>query len=207
MNLENSLKFHSAKTQRFTDEPPATKSESLTNSDVMAAMGMTQAEAGFGMAAFFGKAGISQHDGARAIKELIRLALPKAGKLRALASLDGRKKALAIEAIASFAYQSYCMSAEAPGARCMQCKGRGNVLDVEKSKEANERVEKTCKRCSGRGYKTPTASKLLRALKVIAPDLSQPTFSRQIKPFAEELVSLCFAAESKADDVLKSATR
>ncbi len=39
----------------MSDSPRATASDSLSGTDVMAAMGMAQSQAGFGMAAFCGK--------------------------------------------------------------------------------------------------------------------------------------------------------
>ncbi|EBQ5889472.1 antitermination protein, partial [Salmonella enterica subsp. enterica serovar Braenderup] len=40
MNLENTVKFHSPKSPQLSDSPRATASDSLTNTDVMAAFGM-----------------------------------------------------------------------------------------------------------------------------------------------------------------------
>ena len=55
MNLENTLKFHFAKSTMISDSPRATASDSLTGTDVMAAMGMTQERASMGYTAFRGK--------------------------------------------------------------------------------------------------------------------------------------------------------
>lgn len=44
----------------MSDSPRATASDSLSGTDVMAAMGMAQSQAGFGMAAFCGKHELSQ---------------------------------------------------------------------------------------------------------------------------------------------------
>lgn len=41
MNLENTVKYHFAKSTLISDSPRATGSDSLTGTDVMAAMGMT----------------------------------------------------------------------------------------------------------------------------------------------------------------------
>ncbi|EIR4834288.1 antitermination protein, partial [Escherichia coli] len=55
MRLESVAKFHSPKSPMMSDSPRATASDSLSGTDVMAAMGMAQSQAGFGMAAFCGK--------------------------------------------------------------------------------------------------------------------------------------------------------
>ncbi len=54
MRLESVAKFHSPKSPMMSDSPRATASDSLSGTDVMAAMGMAQSQAGFGMAAFCG---------------------------------------------------------------------------------------------------------------------------------------------------------
>ena len=51
MRLESVAKFHSPKSPMMSDSPRATASDSLSGTDVMAAMGMAQSQAGFGMAA------------------------------------------------------------------------------------------------------------------------------------------------------------
>jgi hypothetical protein len=61
MRLESVAKFHSPKSPMMSDSPRATASDSLSGTDVMAAMGMAQSQAGFGMAAFCGKHELSQN--------------------------------------------------------------------------------------------------------------------------------------------------
>lgn len=52
MNLDNVLKFFAPKGMHISDTSRATASEQLTVTDVMAALGMTQADAGIGLAMF-----------------------------------------------------------------------------------------------------------------------------------------------------------
>ena len=59
MNLENTVKYHFAKSTLISDSPRAIASDSLTGTDIMAAMGMTQERAAMGYSAFLGKMGIS----------------------------------------------------------------------------------------------------------------------------------------------------
>ena len=62
MNIESIPKFFAPKGMHISDSGRATASEQLTVTDVMAALGMTQAEAGIGLSMFLGKAGISEND-------------------------------------------------------------------------------------------------------------------------------------------------
>ena len=73
MRLESVAKFHSPKSPMMSDSPRATASDSLSGTDVMAAMGMAQSQAGFGMAAFCGKHELSQNDKQKAINYLSNL--------------------------------------------------------------------------------------------------------------------------------------
>ena len=73
MRLESVAKFHSPKSPMMSDSPRATASDSLSGTDVMAAMGMAQSQAGFGMAAFCGKHELSQNDKQKAINYLMQL--------------------------------------------------------------------------------------------------------------------------------------
>ena len=73
MRLESVAKFHSPKSPMMSDSPRATASDFLSGTDVMAAMGMAQSQAGFGMAAFCGKHELSQSDKQKAINYLMHL--------------------------------------------------------------------------------------------------------------------------------------
>ncbi|HHZ3147057.1 TPA: antitermination protein, partial [Escherichia coli] len=67
----------------------ATASDSLSGTDVMAAMGMAQSQAGFGMAVFCGKHELSQNDKQKAINYLMQFAHKVSGKYRGVAKLEG----------------------------------------------------------------------------------------------------------------------
>jgi hypothetical protein len=62
MDLDNVVKFFAPKGMHISDSVRATASEQLTVTDVMAALGMTQADAGIGLAMYLGKAGVSKQD-------------------------------------------------------------------------------------------------------------------------------------------------
>ncbi len=121
----------------MSDSPRATASDSLSGTDVMAAMGMAQSQAGFGMAAFCGKHELSQNDKQKAINYLMQFAHKVSGKYRGVAKLEGTK-AKVLQVLATFAYADYCRSAATPGARCRDCHGTGRAVDIAKTERWGE---------------------------------------------------------------------
>lgn len=129
MNLENTVKYHFAKSTLISDSPRATASDSLTGTDIMAAMGMTQERAALGYSAFLGKMGISQNDRERAISLLAEYALSKCDKVAALRKLAAGVKPLVMHQLATFAFEDYSRSA-ASVKQCDCCNGEG-FIDAE----------------------------------------------------------------------------
>lgn len=111
MNLENTVKYHFAKSTLISDSPRATASDSLTGTDIMAAMGMTQERAAMGYSAFLGKMGISNNDRDRAIGLLAEYALTKCDKVAALRKLSPTVKPKVIRILAEYAFEDYSRSA------------------------------------------------------------------------------------------------
>jgi len=126
MNLENTVKYHFAKSTMISDSPRATASDSLTGTDIMAAMGMTQERAAMGYSAFLGKMGISQNDRERAIALLAEYALTKCDKVAALRKLEAGVKPLVMRQLAAFAFEDYSRSA-ASVKQCDCCAGQGFI--------------------------------------------------------------------------------
>ena len=126
MNLENTVKFHFAKSTMISDSPRATGSDSLTGTDIMAAMGMTQERAAMGYSAFLGKIGISHNDRERAIALLAEYALTKCDKVAALRKLASEVKPLVMRQLATFAFEDYSRSA-ASVKQCDCCAGQGFI--------------------------------------------------------------------------------
>ncbi|PXB01139.1 antitermination protein [Pectobacterium carotovorum] len=207
MRLESVAKFHSPKSPMMSDSPRATASDSLSGTDVMAAMGMAQSQAGFGMAAFCGKHDLSQNDKQRAIELLTQFAIRVSGKYRGVAKLEGNIKRRVVQVLATFAYADYCRSAATPGARCKDCHGTGRAVDLVKTELWGRPVEKECGRCKGIGYSRMPASAAYRAVRAFIPDLTQPTWSRTIKPLYDAMVVQCHKEESIADNELAKVTR
>lgn len=126
MNLENTLKFHFAKSTMISDSPRATASDSLTGTDVMAAMGMTQERASMGYSAFLGKMGISTHDRDKAIDLLAQYALNHCDKVAALRKLNADIKPQVMKLLATFAFEDYSRSASSKKT-CDCCHGVGFI--------------------------------------------------------------------------------
>ncbi|HEB4875718.1 TPA: antitermination protein [Kluyvera ascorbata F0526] len=126
MNLENTVKYHFAKSTMISDSPRATASDALTGTDIMAAMGMTQERAAIGYSAFLGKMGISNNDRERAIGLLAEYALTKCDKVAALRKLDAGIKPLVMHQLATFAFEDYSRSA-ASVKQCDCCAGKGFI--------------------------------------------------------------------------------
>ncbi|HDE1048533.1 TPA: antitermination protein, partial [Klebsiella pneumoniae] len=80
MKLEASLKHFSPQGMHISDDVKSTSPNRLTGTDVMAAIGTTSSRARFGLAAFFGKAGISKTDEQLAIQALAQFAIKNAPK-------------------------------------------------------------------------------------------------------------------------------
>ncbi len=126
MNLENTVKYHFAKSTMISDSPRATGSDSLTGTDIMAAMGMTQERAAMGYSAFLGKMGISHNDRERAIALLAEYALTKCDSVAALRKLASEVKPLVMRQLAIFAFEDYSRSA-ASTKQCDCCAGQGFI--------------------------------------------------------------------------------
>jgi len=165
MNLENTVKYHFAKSTMISDSPRATASDSLTGTDIMAAMGMTQERAAMGYSAFLGKMGISHNDRERAIALLAEYALTKCDKVAALRKLSDGVKPLVMYQLATFAFEDYSRSA-ASVKHCDCCAGQGFIeADVFTNKyrkpegkmtlagmvKVKETVKVLCKKCNGAG--------------------------------------------------------
>ncbi|MFP1783168.1 antitermination protein [Lonsdalea quercina] len=254
VRLESIPKYFSPKSPKLSDQSPATATESLSISEVMAAIGMTHQAAGVGLDLYLAKVGISSPD--KAVEGLFGIARRLAGRSKAISQLDEDIKLKLLQVLATFAYQDYSRSAASvrkcdccngdgfieaevvtmknmltlPGAArqvrevvrllCQECSGKGVVsnscrchgkgvvVDKEKT-EANGGIPvfKECPRCAGKGYARLPAENVRRAICSVVMDVSQPTWSRNYKPFYESLVESCYAEEGNTDVVLSKVTK
>lgn len=124
MRLESIPKYFAPKSPTFSDSPRATASDSLTGTDVMAAFGMCQAQAEFGLDLFLAKQGISSPE--RALERLKEYAIKAAGAHKAIRKHSEEIQHRAIGVMVAFAFQDYSRSA-ASVRTCECCKGGGFI--------------------------------------------------------------------------------
>ncbi|HIC6258786.1 TPA: antitermination protein [Salmonella enterica subsp. enterica serovar Newport] len=162
MNLENTLRYHFAKSTMISDAPRATASDSLTGTDIMSAIGMTQSRAALGFSAFLGKMDISDYDRERAIDLLTKYAIEHCDKVAALRKLESDVKPKVMQVLATFAFADYSRSA-ASTRTCDCCNGNKFVeAEVMTMKhigqphlcEKRETVKVLCHKCKGKGVLT-----------------------------------------------------
>lgn len=179
MNLETILKHFSPKGLSISDSSRATASDALNITDIMAALGMTQSGAEFGLRLFLAKAGISQQDKTIAVGMLTQYAKQHAPKH--IGKVAGRRMAECLRIMAKMAFEDYARSAAATS-DCPCCSGTGflkekrtfrNQLAIDrreyldalpgnlgllyrdemKSKtEGEEIVDVICQPCKGKGF-------------------------------------------------------
>ncbi|EMM3426405.1 antitermination protein [Klebsiella aerogenes] len=124
MKLEASLKHFSPQGMNISDDVKGTSPDRITGTDVMAAIGATSSRARFGLAAFFGKAGISKTDEQLAVQALARHAMDTAPKNVRKAA--GAELGHCCLVLAQFAFAEYSRSAATTGA-CRVCNGTGKM--------------------------------------------------------------------------------
>lgn len=165
MKLEASLKHFSPQGMHISDDVKGTSPDRITGTDVMAAIGTTSSRARFGLAAFFGKTGISKSDEQLAVQALARHAIESAPR--------NVRKAAAGEfgwcmlVLAQFAFAEYSRSAET-SVTCHSCSGSGltsqyedvikhpgvfnsDGMEIVPPKIKHELVKRKCAACNGKG--------------------------------------------------------
>ncbi|EPS5421682.1 TPA: antitermination protein [Klebsiella michiganensis] len=124
MKLEASLKHFSPQGMHISDDVKSTSPNRLNGTDIMTGIGVTSSRARFGLAAFFGKAGISKTDEQMAVQALARYALDTAPKNVRKAA--GHALGRCCLVLAQFAFAEYSRSAETTGG-CRVCHGSGKI--------------------------------------------------------------------------------
>jgi len=164
MKLEASLKHFSPQGMHISDDVKGTSPDRLTGTDVMTAIGTTTSRARFGLAAFFGKAGISKTDEQLAVQALARYAIEAAPKNVRKAA--GGQFGWCMQMLAQFAFADYSRSA-ATSVTCHSCSGTGFIsgnedvikhpgifdadgTEVVAPKIKNELVKRVCGTCEGK---------------------------------------------------------
>lgn len=124
MNLESIAKYFAPKSPMLSDSPRATASDSLTGTDVMAALGLVNAKCGLGFDLYLAKIGISSPD--RAMELLYGTAEQLSKRHSAICGLSESVRRRVIEILCTFAYQDYTRSA-ASVRSCECCSGQGFI--------------------------------------------------------------------------------
>lgn len=160
MSLEATVKYHFPKGQNFRGTAPQTSPDTLTGTDYIAAMGMTQSRAPLGYSAFMGKVGVSENDAARAVSLLTEYALQTCDRVPAFRKLGADIKSAVMQTLATYAYMDYCRSA-ASVKPCNCCDAKGFIeadvfsmkspLSGGETRNVKETVRVLCKSCKGKG--------------------------------------------------------
>jgi len=163
MSLEATVRYHFPKGQNFSGTAPQTSPDTLTGTDYIAAMGMTQSRAPLGYSAFMGKVGVSENDAARAVSLLTEYALQTCDRVPAFRKLDADIKSAVMQTLATYAYMDYCRSAASVKA-CDCCGAKGFIeaevfsmkspLSGGEARNVKETVRVLCKSCKGKGVLT-----------------------------------------------------
>ncbi|MFU0866416.1 antitermination protein [Kluyvera ascorbata] len=128
MKLELSLKHFSPQGMHISDAVKGTSPDRITGTDVMAAIGATSSRARFGLAAFFGKAGISKTDEQMAVQALAQFAIETAPK--SVRKAAGEAFGRCMITLAQFAFAEYARSA-ASSCACATCNGTGRTTQTQ----------------------------------------------------------------------------
>ncbi|MEY0337387.1 antitermination protein [Providencia stuartii] len=168
MKLENALKNFHPKSPTFGNVAGCTSPDRITGTDIMAAMGMTESQAKFGMTAFLAKNDISEEDKFSTVEALTQYALKVAPKLVRKAA--GKKLSYCLIVLAKMAFEDYARSAGSV-CQCSACRGKGLIykmkdvvkhpgittLEGETIIDPNIREElvgELCQDCNGKGQLT-----------------------------------------------------
>lgn len=168
MKLENVLKNFHPKSSTFGNVAGCTSPDRLTGTDIMAAVGMTESQAEFGMTAFLAKNDVCKEDKFSTVEALTQYAKKNTPKLVAKAA--GKKLGYCLIVLAKMAFEDYARSAGSVFS-CSACNGKGLIYshkDVVKHPGVTrldgtviveplirrERVDELCQECNGKGKLT-----------------------------------------------------
>jgi hypothetical protein len=99
-----------------------------------------------------------------------------------------------------------CGGKKVTSARC-RCRGIGRVLDRKATSEQGAPVFKECERCTGKGFASIPSTNVHKAILSLVPDLHIRTWTRNWKPFYDEMVKECYLAEGQAEGVFEAITK
>lgn len=184
MKLESIPKYFAPKSPTFSDSPRATASDSLTGTDVMAAIGMAESRSPLGFSAFSGKMNLDDSDKLKAIQLLVQHGMKHCDKVAALRKLSSKVKIKVMQKLATFAFMDYCRSA-ASVVECPACNGKRfttrkakvvkshytmrlpewakalgqSPSDFNSEREVDDIHHELCKKCDGKGVVSTSCCK------------------------------------------------
>lgn len=157
-----------------------TTGERLTASDIMTALGWLQMYEPFGLSLMLAK---YRKDPAEYEKALAMLCEHAAS--RRPRTVDS----YLVNMLAKAALNDYTRTADTPGARCKQCKGRGIIYAVP---------VRTCTACRGKGIKLAHTTPLKNAAQTLVEGITDAIWYRYYLPFYRRLVAVCYAEAEAA---------
>lgn len=124
MKLEKALKNFHPKSPIFSDITSSTAPDRLKGTDIIAAMGMAESQAKFGMTAFLAKNDVSEEDKFSTVEALTQYAKKITPKLVAKAA--DKKLGYCLIVLARMAFEDYARSAGTVSP-CSACHGKGLI--------------------------------------------------------------------------------
>lgn len=162
MNLESLPQYFSPKSMMPGAVPCGITADTLTITDIMAALGLANAKAGVGIELYLAKAGVLNP--ADIIAYIEQIALSRSGRNATLKRMDNQQKHDFLRILAGYVFRDYSLSA-ASQLQCSNCTGSG-FIDAEvftmkscrirdtwmPQEQGREIVRVICKPCNGKGH-------------------------------------------------------
>lgn len=162
MNLESLPQYFLPKSMMPGAVPCGITADTLTITDIMAALGLANAKAGVGIELYLAKAGVLNP--ADIIAYIEQIALSRSGRHATLKRMDDQQKHDFLRILASYVFRDYSLSA-ASQLQCSNCTGSG-FIDAEvftmkscrirdtwmPQEQGREIVRVICKPCNGKGH-------------------------------------------------------
>lgn len=175
----------------------------LTQADVLGALGLVQKYEGVGLALMMARYTKDKASYRKAVIGVMAHCSKQAPKYVGI--IKSRGHAMALKTIAALVVEHYCRTADTPDAAC-QCKGRGNVRDMEASRLHGKPIDKICPRCGGTGLRPILGTQIRRAIEPLLGTLSRGEWERQWYPLYQAVLAWCHVQESEVAVFYKRVT-
>ncbi|OLF60234.1 antitermination protein [Aeromonas veronii] len=175
----------------------------LTQADVLGTLGLVQKYEGVGLALMMARYTKDKASSRKAVIGVMANCSKQAPNY--VGTIKSRGHAMALKTIAALAVEHYCRTADTPDAAC-QCKGRGNVRDMEASRLHGRPIDKICPRCGGTGLRPIPGSQIRRAIESRLSPLSRGEWERQWYPLYQAVLAWCHMQESEVEAFYKRVT-